>query len=395
MFLRRGMRKRVIFFTILLSVSCQSDRDKAIKAEVESLRNCAQMIKSGIRPIATTRDQRFQGKVEDSTAACRGGDVASQFRAVPWVDWSNYWGAGDAKSKAPRVRQTGGPFGAHGARHRRRAARSRIPAHRADQVQSLRQQQAPISNMSPAATACGGPGAEDLGRDAAAAEHPNYRDVGGAGEQVCKGDLIRGRTLTGICNDMRNPLMGSTGTLFARNVEFETHLPRSGPHRAHAQPARRPPGAAEARSAGDQPQAVHARAIEPRRLQRRLRPAGLLEGRELRLQEGAVLQRAGRVLDPVHDARLVLAPGGRPQRDRVHERRLRRVDAGAGREAAAAVPATASTRRWSPKRRRPASSRTTARSTWSARPKTFAQQHTPPGGTLRRSTATTSARASA
>ena len=44
------------------------------------------------------------------------------------------------------------------------------------------------------------------------AAHPNYRDVGGAGEQVCKGDLIRGRTLTGICNDICNPLMGSTGT---------------------------------------------------------------------------------------------------------------------------------------------------------------------------------------
>ena len=95
------MRKRVIFFAILLSVSCQSDRDKAIKAEAASLRNCAQMINSGIRPIATTRDQRFQGKVEDSTAVCRGGDVASQFRAVPWVDWSNYWGAGDANSRAP------------------------------------------------------------------------------------------------------------------------------------------------------------------------------------------------------------------------------------------------------------------------------------------------------
>ena len=43
--------------------------------------------------------------------------------------------------------------------------------------------------------------------------------------RLCKGDLIRARTLTGICNDIRNPLMGSTGTPFARNVEFETTFP--------------------------------------------------------------------------------------------------------------------------------------------------------------------------
>jgi hypothetical protein len=108
------MRKRAIFLTILVAVSCRNDRDKAFKAELESLHNCAQMINSGIRPIAVTRDQRFQGKVESSTAVCRGGDLAAQFRATPWVDWSNYWGAGDAKSKAPEfVKQANhlGPTG--------------------------------------------------------------------------------------------------------------------------------------------------------------------------------------------------------------------------------------------------------------------------------------------
>src|SRR5207302_1825436 len=57
---------------------------------------------------------------------------------------------------------------------------------------------------------------------------PNYQAVGGDSEQVCKGDLIRGRTLTGICNDIRNPLMGSVGTPFARNVEFDTTYPDQG-----------------------------------------------------------------------------------------------------------------------------------------------------------------------
>jgi hypothetical protein len=34
--------------------------------------------------------------------------------------------------------------------------------------------------------------------------------------------------LTGICNDVKNPLMGSNGTPFARNVEFDTAFPELG-----------------------------------------------------------------------------------------------------------------------------------------------------------------------
>ncbi|MGH8507770.1 MAG: peroxidase family protein [Gammaproteobacteria bacterium] len=59
-------------------------------------------------------------------------------------------------------------------------------------------------------------------------DHPNYRDVGGDGEQLCRDDLIRYRTLTGICNDLRNPLMGSTNQPFARNVPFESTFPDLG-----------------------------------------------------------------------------------------------------------------------------------------------------------------------
>ena len=58
--------------------------------------------------------------------------------------------------------------------------------------------------------------------------NPWYKDVGGDGPQVCKGDLIRWRTVTGICNDILNPAMGSTGMLFARNVEFESSFPDLG-----------------------------------------------------------------------------------------------------------------------------------------------------------------------
>ena len=55
-----------------------------------------------------------------------------------------------------------------------------------------------------------------------------FQAVGGDGTQLCQGELIRFRTLSGICNDLRNPLMGSSGQLFARNVQFEATFPDLG-----------------------------------------------------------------------------------------------------------------------------------------------------------------------
>jgi hypothetical protein len=60
------------------------------------------------------------------------------------------------------------------------------------------------------------------------ADHDNYEDVGGNGKQACAGQLIRFRTLSGICNDIQNPLMGSSNTLFARNVQFSETFPDFG-----------------------------------------------------------------------------------------------------------------------------------------------------------------------
>src|SRR5690606_15478420 len=63
---------------------------------------------------------------------------------------------------------------------------------------------------------------------------PSFAAIGGAGEQVCSGDLIRFRTISGICNDIFNPRMGSTGMAFARNVEFESTFPELGHDRLAA-----------------------------------------------------------------------------------------------------------------------------------------------------------------
>lgn len=50
--------------------------------------------------------------------------------------------------------------------------------------------------------------------------HPRYREVGGDGAQVCRGEPI--------CNDIFNPAMGSSGQLFARNVTFDSTFPDRG-----------------------------------------------------------------------------------------------------------------------------------------------------------------------
>src|SRR5262249_29204240 len=61
-----------------------------------------------------------------------------------------------------------------------------------------------------------------------AATDPHYKDVGGDGPQLCKGDLIRYRPASGICNDIKNPAMGSANMEFARNVQFEETFPDLG-----------------------------------------------------------------------------------------------------------------------------------------------------------------------
>jgi hypothetical protein len=60
------------------------------------------------------------------------------------------------------------------------------------------------------------------------ADHPDFQAVGGDSQQLCQGNLIRFRSLTGICNDIKNPLMGSTHMPFARNVQFEATYPDLG-----------------------------------------------------------------------------------------------------------------------------------------------------------------------
>src|SRR5258705_11860606 len=68
------------------------------RGELSSAYACYTLGKSGFRPLAAERQNRFLGKVKDFTMKCRGGDLALVAKQTPWVDWSRYWGAADPSS---------------------------------------------------------------------------------------------------------------------------------------------------------------------------------------------------------------------------------------------------------------------------------------------------------
>jgi len=190
--------------------------------EAAELGACALMVEGGFLKIANTRDQRFEGKVTETTARCRGGQKAVQFRPTPWVDWSHYWGAGDSSSlpvgflsvKGPQLRGVAGAL--------MDLEYERIELIKFNLFDNTGTYQTYVTGWAGA----DGPAVKTWPEMRLPKDNPNYQAVGGDGEeQICKGDLIRARTLTGICNDIRNPLMGSTGMPFARNAEFDTTFP--------------------------------------------------------------------------------------------------------------------------------------------------------------------------
>jgi hypothetical protein len=216
---------RTVFFAALLIVQpCLAGDEAGKKAEAESLKACAQMVLNGIRKVANIRDERFQGKVDEAVALCRGGQQAVQFRNTPWVDWSQYWGTGGVESlpaglitkNVPALRGVAGAL--------LDLEYQRIELIKFNLFDNNKTYQEYVQGRD----SVGGPALKTWPEMRLPAGHPNFQDVGGDGKQVCKGDLIRARTITGICNDVLNPSMGSTGQLFARNMEFDTTFPDLG-----------------------------------------------------------------------------------------------------------------------------------------------------------------------
>ncbi|HUQ80118.1 MAG TPA: peroxidase family protein [Gemmatimonadaceae bacterium] len=188
--------------------------------------SCVEAVAHGVRPLSETRGGRFLGKVQSYHAACRGGHAAVAQAGTPWVDWSNYFDTSDSTrlSAAPftwwPVNRLG--LGVNGALVDLEYERMELIRY------NLFDNSGTYRDYVLGRNGTDGPLLRTWDAMRLPPTHPNYNDVGGARTQVCQGALIRARTLTGICNDTQNPLMGSTGTLFARNVEFGTTFPDEG-----------------------------------------------------------------------------------------------------------------------------------------------------------------------
>lgn len=195
-------------------------------SNTEELSACADLISDGPRSIADDRSDRFNGKVQEDTALCRGGDKAIVFRGTPWVDWSNYWATGDESSKN-KDSEAITSLGEH-LRPNGRGVDGSLIDLEYQRMELIKFNLFDNYTYETFITGLGGdPGSSlrqwsEMRLDPS---HPDYDNVGGSGTQLCAGDLIRYRTLTGICNDIWNPKMGSTGTLFARNAQFEATFP--------------------------------------------------------------------------------------------------------------------------------------------------------------------------
>jgi heme peroxidase len=169
-----------------------------------------------LRPIASERFARFQGKVEEDRAMCRGGPRAVKEMKTPWVDWANYFGAGGPESRSGlRLRDE-------------RAITGALVDLEYQRMELIKFNLFDNKTFQQYAFTPDGPTLKVWKEMRLQPGDPNYAQVGGDGVQRCKGDLIRFRTLTGVCNDMDNPAMGSSGQLFARNVEFESTYPDLG-----------------------------------------------------------------------------------------------------------------------------------------------------------------------
>jgi hypothetical protein len=181
---------------------------------------CIELALDGFRSLDKTRDERFLGKVKDFTALCRGGDKAVRFRDTPWVDWASYWGAGDASSRASTRFES---FSKHLGPNDRGidGALLDLEYQRLELIAFNLHDPNTYEDYIKGRGKTVGPVLTKWKEMRLRAGDPHYAAVGGDGEQVCKGELIRHRTLTGICNDVLNPRMGSAGMLFARNAQFE------------------------------------------------------------------------------------------------------------------------------------------------------------------------------
>jgi hypothetical protein len=185
--------------------------------------SCLAYALGGLREVAQERSARFLGKVHEDSARCRGGEAAVAWRNTPWIDWQRYSAAAGPESRRPGWTGKLGFFSPD-----KRGLNGALLDLEYQRIELLK------FNLFD-----NGGTFETYMRDWHSSsdvtktwpelrlpkDHPLYSEVGGDGPQLCSGELIRFRTISGICNDITNPLMGSSGQPFARNVDFESTFP--------------------------------------------------------------------------------------------------------------------------------------------------------------------------
>lgn len=188
---------------------------------------CVSSAKSGLLEFPDERADRFLGKVQENTALCRGGKNATMFQHTPWVDWPNYFATGDNRSKSPDGKQARTKIGEHLYPDGRGidGALMDLEFQRIELIKFNLFDQSTYKTYITGRDGVNGKVLKQWDAMQLPPEHPNFKQVVGQGNQICTGELLSHRTLSGICNDALNPLMGSSGMPFARNVQFEATFP--------------------------------------------------------------------------------------------------------------------------------------------------------------------------
>jgi Animal haem peroxidase len=197
-----------------------------------SLRNtqlgsCVAYAFGSFREVAQERSERFLGKVHEDTARCRGGEQAAAWRLTPWVDWQRYWATGAGESRFTGLISKFGILSPN-----RRGVAGALLDMEYQRIELLRfnlfDNSGTFEEYVRGRNGTAGSAIKIWPQLRLPRGHFAYVAVGGDGSEQCRGELIRFRNLTGICNDITNPLMGSTGQPFARNVPFDATFPDLG-----------------------------------------------------------------------------------------------------------------------------------------------------------------------
>src|SRR5262245_3696772 len=188
------------------------------------LGSCVAYAFGSFREVSQDRSNRFLGKVYPDTARCRGGEGAVKWRTTPWVDWQRYRATAERDSRSTGLISKLGFLSPN-----RRGVAGALLDMEYQRIELLRfnlfDNSGTFQEYVQGRNGTAGSAIKIWPQLRLPRGHSAYAAVGGDGPQRCRGELIRFRNLTGICNDIATPLMGSTDQPFARNVPFEATFP--------------------------------------------------------------------------------------------------------------------------------------------------------------------------